>query len=82
MAEARRQSILLRDAHRSPWLGVLVAIFSIAAITALIAPLKGSAPVLSLGVLYLLAVLLVSTFWGLWLGRSLLAPPKMPAATR
>ena len=68
MAEARRQSILLRDAHRSPWLGVLVAIFSIAAITALIAPLKGSAPVLSLGVLYLLAVLLVSTFWGLWLG--------------
>jgi two-component system, OmpR family, sensor histidine kinase KdpD len=68
VAEARRQSILLRDRRRSPWLGVLVALASIAAITAIIAPLKGSAPVLSLGVLYLLAVLLVSTFWGLWLG--------------
>jgi two-component system sensor histidine kinase KdpD len=68
VAEARRQSILLRDTHRSRWLGVLVALVSIAAITAIIAPLKGSAPVLSLGVLYLLAVLLVSTFWGLWLG--------------
>lgn len=39
-----------------------------AATTALVYPLREVAPVVSLGVLYLLAVLLVSTVWGLWLG--------------
>src|SRR5262249_25945922 len=30
--------------------------------------LKGAVPVVSTGVLYLLAVLVISTYWGLWLG--------------
>lgn len=50
------------------WLGVLVAIASIAAITGLIYPIREVAPEVSTGVLYLLAVFIVSTFWGLWLG--------------
>jgi two-component system sensor histidine kinase KdpD len=48
--------------------GVLVAAASVALTTLLLYPLSEIAPVLSLGVLYLLAVLLVSTVWGLWLG--------------
>jgi two-component system sensor histidine kinase KdpD len=48
--------------------GVVVAVASVAAATAVIYPLKAVAPVLSLGAVYLLAVLLVSTFWGLALG--------------
>ncbi len=34
------------------------------------------------GTLLLEIAFLMQPFWGLWLGRSLLAPPKMPAATR
>lgn len=50
------------------WVGVAVAALSVALITAVIYPLQGvSAPAAS-GVLYLLAVLLVATIWGLWLG--------------
>jgi two-component system sensor histidine kinase KdpD len=48
--------------------GVIVAAASVAATTALIYPLKNVAPVVSLGVVYLLAVLVVSTFWGLAFG--------------
>jgi two-component system sensor histidine kinase KdpD len=40
----------------------------VAAITALIFALRNSVPVLSTGVLYLVAVLLVAGYWGLWLG--------------
>jgi two-component system sensor histidine kinase KdpD len=40
----------------------------VAAITALIFALRHSVPVLSTGVLYLVAVLLVAGYWGLWLG--------------
>jgi two-component system sensor histidine kinase KdpD len=54
-----------RPSRRS---GVAVAVVSVAMATALIYPLKAVAPVLSLGVVYLLAVLLVSTYWGLALG--------------
>jgi two-component system sensor histidine kinase KdpD len=36
--------------------------------TALIYPLRTVAPPLSAGVVYMLAVLVVSTYWGLWLG--------------
>ena len=53
---------------RSPLLGVLVAAGSLALTTALLYPLSEVAEPVSLGVLYLLAVLLVSTYWGLWLG--------------
>jgi two-component system, OmpR family, sensor histidine kinase KdpD len=49
-------------------LGLLVAAASLALTTLLLYPLGTIAPVVSLGVLYLLAVLLVSTLWGLWLG--------------
>src|SRR5688572_32942975 len=53
---------------RSPVLGVLVAAGSLALTTLLLYPLSEVAEPVSLGVLYLLAVLLVSTYWGLWLG--------------
>jgi two-component system, OmpR family, sensor histidine kinase KdpD len=49
-------------------MGVLVASMSVAAATAAIFPLKQFTPVLSLGVLYVPAVVVVSAFWGLGLG--------------
>ncbi|HEY2536986.1 MAG TPA: hypothetical protein VGI24_08400 [Solirubrobacteraceae bacterium] len=48
--------------------GVLVVLGAVALCTLLIYPLKQIAPVVSLGVLYLLAVLVVSAVWGAWLG--------------
>ena len=48
--------------------GLLVAAVSIAAVTLILFPLRDVAPVVSLGVVYLLAVLLVASVWGLWLG--------------
>src|ERR1019366_2106130 len=48
--------------------GVLVAVISVAAATAAIYPLKAVAPAVSLSVVYLPAVVLVSVYWGLWLG--------------
>jgi two-component system sensor histidine kinase KdpD len=48
--------------------GVVVAALSVSAITALIYPLRQVSAASSNGVLYLLAVLLVSTVWGLRLG--------------
>ena len=49
-------------------LGLLAVAGSLTLTTLLLYPLGEIAPALSLGVLYLLAVLLVSTVWGLWLG--------------
>lgn len=72
------ESLLLSDAPRSPVLGALVAVATVAATTLVIYPLGAVAPAVSLGVVYLLAVLLTSTFWGLWLG---LATAVMSAAT-
>jgi two-component system sensor histidine kinase KdpD len=46
----------------------VVALVSIALCTAIIYPLKQVAPVVSLSVVYLLAVFLVSAYWGLALG--------------
>jgi two-component system, OmpR family, sensor histidine kinase KdpD len=48
--------------------GVLVAIVAIALCTLVIYPLKRVVPVVSLGVVYLLAVLVVALIWGAWLG--------------
>jgi two-component system sensor histidine kinase KdpD len=48
--------------------GVAVAAAAVALTTALVYPLREVAPVVSLGVVYLVAVLLVSSVWGLWLG--------------
>ena len=55
----RRQPVLL---------GVAASVASVAAITALVYGLKEAVPVVSTGVVYLLAVLLVSSRWGLWFG--------------
>ncbi|HET9124016.1 MAG TPA: DUF4118 domain-containing protein, partial [Solirubrobacteraceae bacterium] len=48
--------------------GVLVSLFAVAVATAAISALKQIAPVVSLSVVYLPAVLLVSTYWGIALG--------------
>jgi two-component system sensor histidine kinase KdpD len=52
----------------SPVVGVVVAAAAVAATTAVVYPLAKIAPVVALGVVYLVAVLLVSSFWGGWLG--------------
>jgi two-component system, OmpR family, sensor histidine kinase KdpD len=65
---ARASSLLLRAEPPPPLVGVVVAISAVTAITLLIFPLRTVAPAVSNGVLYLLAVLLVSTVGGLWLG--------------
>jgi two-component system, OmpR family, sensor histidine kinase KdpD len=49
-------------------LGLLAAVVAVALTTALIYPLSEAVPVVSTGVVYLIAVLLVSSRWGLWLG--------------
>jgi two-component system sensor histidine kinase KdpD len=59
---------LLKSERPSRSTGVLAAVTAVAAATAIIYPLKQVTPVLSLGVLYVLAVLVVSVFWGLSLG--------------
>lgn len=48
--------------------GVLVALAGVALATLVIYPLAHVAPVVSLGVVYLPAVVLVSAVWGAWLG--------------
>jgi two-component system, OmpR family, sensor histidine kinase KdpD len=48
--------------------GVLVAVGGVALCTLIIYPLAHLAPVVSLGVVYLPAVLVVSVSWGAWLG--------------
>jgi two-component system, OmpR family, sensor histidine kinase KdpD len=52
----------------SLWIGVPVAALAVAVATAAIYPLKSLAPAVSLSVVYLPAVLLISVYWGLWLG--------------
>jgi two-component system sensor histidine kinase KdpD len=49
-------------------LGIAVAAAGVAVTTLLLFALDDVAPVISLGVVYLLAVLLVASLWGLWLG--------------
>ena len=55
---------------RSPAVGVVVAALAVAATTVLVYPLAQVAPVVALGVVYLVAVLLVSSVWGGWLGAA------------
>jgi two-component system sensor histidine kinase KdpD len=64
----RPASQLLRDRPRSRVAGIAVAALAIALTTLLVFPLREVAPAVSTGVVYLLAVLLVSTLWGTWLG--------------
>jgi two-component system sensor histidine kinase KdpD len=54
--------------RRPPLLvGIVAAALGVTLTTLLVYALKGAAPVLSLGVVYLLVVLLVATGWGPWL---------------
>src|SRR5687768_14613253 len=66
----RRRSSAQRlvDAPRSRALGVVVVAVAVGLTTLLIYPLKAVAPEVSPGIVYLLAVLLVSMYWGLRLG--------------
>ncbi|HVI20415.1 MAG TPA: DUF4118 domain-containing protein, partial [Gaiellales bacterium] len=66
MADRREQ--LLRQTRPPLAVGIAVATGGVAAATALVFGLREIAPVLSLGVVYLLVVLTVSAYWGLWLG--------------
>ena len=54
--------------ERNVGVGLLAAVASVAAITLAIYGLRELVPVVSTGVVYMLAVLLVSSGWGLWLG--------------
>jgi two-component system sensor histidine kinase KdpD len=64
----RRFRLTLRDEPPSRLVGLLVAALAVATITGLIFPLREISPAVSNGVLYLLAVLLVASIWGLGLG--------------
>ena len=59
---------LLRAERPSRLLGVLVSLAAVAVSTGLVYPLKHLAPVQTLGVVYLLAVVIVSLGWGLAFG--------------
>jgi two-component system sensor histidine kinase KdpD len=59
---------LLTSEPPSRRVGVLVAVGLVALCTLLVYPLKQVAPAVSLGVVYMLAVLVVSITWGVWLG--------------
>src|SRR3954467_70188 len=61
---ARGSELLLAPRRPSPVVAVLVAVAAAALATGLVYPLKAAAPVVSLGVVYLLAVLVVSTYVG------------------
>lgn len=63
-----RRSLLLGESRPSVRLGLLAALGVVAGITVLIYPLREVMPAVSTGVIYLLAVLVISTFWGLRLG--------------
>ena len=52
----------------SPTAGFFAAIACVATATALVYPLRTIAPPVSAGVVYMLGVLVVSTYWGRWLG--------------
>lgn len=59
---------LLTSESPSRRVGLLVAVGLVGLSTLLVYPLKQVAPAVSLGVVYMLAVLVVSITWGAWLG--------------
>jgi two-component system sensor histidine kinase KdpD len=65
---SRPFGLLLRTDPPSARSGLAAAALAVALCTLLVYPLKQIAPVVSLGVVYLLAVLVVSAIWGAWLG--------------
>jgi K+-sensing histidine kinase KdpD len=64
----RRFSLGLSGEPPPAWLGLLATVVAVAAGTLIVYPLKSVAPVVSLGVVYLPAILLISIVWGLRLG--------------
>jgi two-component system, OmpR family, sensor histidine kinase KdpD len=64
----RRAPSVLPAAPPSRILGLVCAAAIVASTTLLVFPLREVAPVVSLGVVYLVAVLIISTVWGAWLG--------------
>jgi two-component system sensor histidine kinase KdpD len=68
MSNGRLSALPLKGDRPSRPLGAVAAIAFVAVATALIYPLKQVSPVASLGVLYVPAVVLVSTLWGLRFG--------------
>jgi len=60
--------LLLRSSHPAPILGVALGVLAIALETLLVYPLAHVANVVSLGVVYLIGVVVLATFWGVWLG--------------
>jgi two-component system, OmpR family, sensor histidine kinase KdpD len=64
----RSSSLLLRDTRPSLLAGIAAGALAVAVTTLLIYPLRTVVPAVSTGVVYLLAVLLVSTWFGLWIG--------------
>jgi len=66
-----RLNALLPAGRRPPVLaGVITAVALVAVCTGIVYPLKQVTSVSSLGVIYLLGVVVVSAFWGLWLGAA------------
>ena len=64
-----RLNALLSGGNRPPIMaGVIAAVALVAACTGIVYPLKQVTTVSSLGVVYLLGVVVVSAFWGVWLG--------------
>src|SRR4029077_18076505 len=66
-----RRRLPLRLSGEPPplWLGLLTTLAAVAIGTLIVYLLKPAAPVVSLGVVYLPAILLISIVWGLRLGR-------------
>jgi two-component system, OmpR family, sensor histidine kinase KdpD len=64
----RGEPLLLRQTRPPVAAGVVAALAGVSVATGLIFALREVAPVLSLGIVYLLVVLVVSAYWGLWLG--------------
>jgi two-component system sensor histidine kinase KdpD len=64
----RPASALLHERPRSLALGLAAVVAAVAIETALIYPLRQITPAASNGVVYMLGVLLISTYWGLGLG--------------
>lgn len=64
----RRFPLRLSGEPPPTWLGLLTTLVAVAVGTLIVYPLKSVSPVVSLGVVYLPAILLISIVWGLRLG--------------
>jgi two-component system sensor histidine kinase KdpD len=66
----RQSSTLFGDARPSPVLGAIAGLGGVALTTAIVYALKQAVPVVALGVVYMVAVLVVSAVWGAWFGAA------------